>query len=184
MAGRHRSFNSVFYPESAPANFREIITSWNVPALLVLHDKDKEADGSDKKPHYTLLLMFAGLKSLGQVHELTDLLGSKQLQPSYDMRASARYLAHLDQPEKFQYGVGALEAFTGASVPDLTAPISDPTPDILTFVRDQGLSEYSALVDYCQDHHVDWLKEVKGHTMFWCGYFASVRSRAGREGRL
>lgn len=177
MGTRHRAFVSVFYPESAPDNFREVIASWNVPALLALHDRDE-----GRKPHYHLLVMFSGVKTLNQVHELTDQLGSKEVQPSRDLRASARYLAHLDHADKVQYGIEAIESFCGASVADLTAPVGDPTPEILTFVREQGLTEYSALVDYCQDEHLDWLKEVKGHTMFWCGYFASVRCRQG-EGR-
>lgn len=172
MATRHRAFNAVFYPESAPEGFRELIASWHVPALLVLHDRDE-----GKKPHYHLLLMFAGMKSLRQVHDSTDGLGSKELQPSYDLRGSARYLGHLDQPEKFQYGVGVIESFSGASVPDLTASMVDPTPEILTWVRAEGFADYSALVDYCQDHRPEWLKQVTGHTMFWTGYFASVRFR-------
>lgn len=169
---------AVFYPESAPEDFRERIAGWRVPALLALHDKDE-----GKKPHYHLLVMFSSVKTLKQVHEFTDELGSKELEPSYDLRGSARYLAHLDHPEKFQYGIDAILAFSGASVADLTAPSGDVTPDVLTFVRAEGLTEYSALVDYCQDHHLDWLKEVKGHTMFWCGYFASVRARRNGDGR-
>jgi hypothetical protein len=183
MGTRHRAFNALFYPESAPEDFRSLIAGWNVPALLVLHDKDKEADGSDKKPHYHLLVIFSGVKTYAQVHELTDQLGSKVLEPSRDLRASARYLAHLDHPEKFQYGIEAIAAFSGASVADLTAPMGDPTPEILTFVRAQGLTEYSALVDYCQDEHLDWLKEVKGHSMFWGFYFSSARNRKGEGGR-
>jgi hypothetical protein len=174
MASRHRSFNFVFYPESAPENFREMISSWNVPALLVLHDKDQEPDGSDKKPHYHLLLVFSGMKSFSQVHELVDQLGSKVLEAAYDTRASARYLGHLDQPDKFQYGIGALEAFSGAPVADLTIPTVDPTGEILDFVRDQGLVSYSALVDYCRDQREDWLKSVTGHTIFWLGYLKSA----------
>lgn len=183
MAQRQRAFNFVFYPESAPEDFREKIASWNVPALLALHDKDKEPDGSDKKPHYHLLLLFGSLKSFGQVHELVDQLGSKVLEPAYDLRASARYLGHLDQPDKYQYGIGVLEAFTGASVPDLTAPFVDPTPEILDFVWKEGITEYSSLVDYCHYGRAEWLKEVKGHTIFWCGYFSSMRHKRGSEAR-
>jgi hypothetical protein len=174
MAGRHRSFNAVFYPESAPENFREMVTSWNVPALLALHDKDKEPDGEDKKPHYHLLLLFSGKKSFGQVHELVDQLGSKVVEAAYDTRGSARYLAHLDQPEKFQYGVGVIESFSGAPVADLTVPLVDPTREIIDFVREQGMVSYAALVFYCRDNREDWLNSVKGHTVFWLGLLKSA----------
>ena len=181
MTPRHRAFNAVFYPESAPENFRELIESWHVPALLALHDKDKEPDGEEKKPHYHLVLYFAGKKSLNQVHELVDQLGSKRLELAYDLRGSARYLGHLDQPDKFQYGIGAIEGFSGASVSDLTAPMVDPTPEILDFVEEQGLTEYSVLVDYCHHERAEWLKEVKGHSIFWGYYFTSCRHKGGRD---
>lgn len=170
MASRHRGFNYVFYPESAPENFREVISSWNVPALLALHDRDE-----DKKPHYHLLLTFAGMKSLSQVHELVDQLGSKVVEPAYDIHASARYLGHLDQPDKFQYGVGVIEAFSGQSVADLTTPIGDPSPEILAFVREQGLVEYSKLIDYCLDERMDWYKWASSHSIFLCAYLRSCR---------
>lgn len=182
MTPRHRAFNAVFYPESAPENFRELIESWHVPALLALHDKDKEPDGEEKKPHYHLLLTFCGKKSFAQVHELIDQLGSKVVEPSYDLRASARYLGHLDQPEKYQYGIGALEAFSGASVPDLTAPLGDPSPEIMAWVREQGIVEYSALVDYCLDERLEWYVWARSHTTFFLGYFMSIRHGGAGHG--
>jgi len=176
MADRHRGFNAVFYPESAPEDFREVIAGWNVPALMILHDEDE-----GKKPHYHLLLTFGSLKTIVQVKNLVVELGSSMVQPAYDIRGSARYLAHLDQPTKHRYPIEAIEAFSGASVPDLVAPVIDPTPEILDFVADQGLTEYSTLVDYCHHERSEWLKEVKGHSIFWGYYFTSVRHKGERN---
>lgn len=169
-AARHRTFSGVFYPESAPDDFRQVVASWHVPALMVLHDQDQ-----DKKPHYHLLLVFSGKKSVGQARELMQQLGSEVVQPCWDTRASARYLAHLDQGEKFQYPVSAIESFSGASVPDLVAPLSDPSPDILEFVRDQGIIEYASLIDYCLDHRIEWYHWASGHSIFLCAYLRSCR---------
>lgn len=170
MAQRHRAFNAVFYPESAPENWRQLVREWQVPALAVLHDKDEE-----KKPHYHLLLMFSSLKSLPVVHSLTDQMGSKELQPSYDQRASARYLLHLDNPEKFQYPFEALESFGGASATDLTAPVGDPSPEIMAWVREQGITEYFKLINYCLDEKMEWYVWCRSHTMFLRGYLDSAR---------
>jgi len=174
--GRHRTFNAVFYPESAPENFREIIDDWKVPALLALHDQDQ-----DKKPHYHLTLLFTRQKTLAQVHALVDQLGSSVVQPAYDTRASCRYLAHLDHPEKFQYGVGVLESFAGASVPDLTQPAGDPSLEILAWIRDQGVIEYSDLIHYCADHRQDWYRWAAGHSIYLCAYLRSIRHKRGED---
>lgn len=175
MAQRQRAFNCVFYPESAPDDFREKISEWHVPALLILHDKDKEADGSDKKPHYHLLLTFSSLHSLSQVHELIDQLGSKTVQPSYDLKASARYLLHLDHPDKYQYPFSALESFSGAAALDMTAPIGDPSPEVVAWIREQGITEYFKLIDYCLDEKMEWYPWCRNHTMFLRGYLDSTR---------
>lgn len=172
---RHRTFSGVFYPESAPEDFREVIADWKVPALLVLHDRDLEKDGTPKKPHYHLLLMFTSMHSLAQVRLMMQALGSQVVQPAYDTRGAARYLAHMDHGEKFQYPVDVIEAFSGASIPDLTAPVGDPSPEILQFVRDQGIIEYAALIDYCLDHHQDWYRWASGHSIFLCAYLRSTR---------
>lgn len=174
-SSRHRTFVGIFYPESAPENFREIIAAWTVPALLVLHDQDHEEDGESKKAHYHLLLTFTSLHSLEQVRGMMQKLGSQVVEPAYDTRGSARYLAHLDQPDKFQYPVSVIEAFSGASVADLTAPIGDPSPEILAFVRDQGLIEYAGLIDYCLDHRSEWYRWASGHSIFLCAYLRSCR---------
>jgi hypothetical protein len=146
-----------------------------VPALLVLHDQDEE-----KKPHYHLLMYFSGKKSIPQVRHLVQELGSEVVQPAYDVRGSARYLAHLDQPGKHRYPIEAIEAFSGASVPELTQPVGDPSPEIMEWVRDQGIMEYSALIDYCLDHRQDWYVWARAHTVFLCGYFMSCRHRSGQ----
>lgn len=177
MTARHRCFNAVFYPESAPEGFRELIESWHVPGLLALHDKDVEPGGEPKKPHYHLLLTFGGKKSFNQVHELVDQLGSKVVEAAYDLRASARYLAHLDQPDKYQYGLEVLEAFSGASVPELTAALGDPSPEIMAWVREQGIVEYSKLIDYCLDERLDWYVWCRSHTVYLCGYLMSCRHK-------
>lgn len=167
---RHRTFIGVFYPESAPEAYRDIISGWAVPALLVLHDRDE-----GKKPHYHVMLMFTSMHSLAQVRGMMQELGSEVVQPAYDTRGAARYLVHLDHADKYQYALEAVEAFSGASVPDLLAPIGDPSPEILAFVRDQGIIEYAALVDYCLDQRQDWYRWASGHSIFLCAYLRSCR---------
>lgn len=169
MATRHRAFNAVFYPESAPGNWREIVDGWHVQGLTILHDQD------GKKPHYHLLLMFSSLKSLPQVHAMTDQLGSKELQPSYDMRASARYLLHLDHPDKHQYSFDALESFSGASAVDLTAAIGDSGPEVIAWIREQGVIEYAKLIDYCLDEKREWYQWASTHSIFLSHYLSSSR---------
>lgn len=169
MAGRHRGFGIVFYPESAPENFREIISSWNVPGLLAIHDKDE-----DTKTHAHLLLMFGGMKSLSQVRTLAQQLASSLVEPVHDLRGAARYLGHLDQPEKHFYGVEVVESFSGASIPELMAATGNPGPDVQRMIREQGWVSYAQLMDYCQDDKIEWWSWCSSHSVFLCAYMRSL----------
>lgn len=182
MADRHRAFVAVFYPESAPDNWREIVESWHVPALVILHDQDEDEHGDPKKHHLHLLMYFEGKKSLAQIRSMVKELGSEVVQPSYDMRGSARYLLHLDQPEKHQYPFAALESFSGAPALELTAPVGDPSPDIIAWCREQGITEYSALINYCLDQRPDWYRWARSNSIFFAHYLRSVRGGRSSEG--
>lgn len=62
---RVRNFATVVYPESAPENWQDILSRHCVPAFISpLHDKDINPTGEPKKPHYHVVLMFEGKKSL------------------------------------------------------------------------------------------------------------------------
>ena len=56
---RSRLWVFVAYPESLPENWLDIIADWHVPCCISpLHDKDINADGEAKKPHYHIVLQF------------------------------------------------------------------------------------------------------------------------------
>ena len=68
---RARSWTAVFYPESAPKNWRVILDDLHVEWVCSpLHDQDLNPTGELKKPHYHLLVMFGHVKSYEQVVEL------------------------------------------------------------------------------------------------------------------
>ena len=50
---RKRNYATLVYPDSAPENWQEILSELKVPVFISpLHDKDVNADGKPKKPHY------------------------------------------------------------------------------------------------------------------------------------
>lgn len=99
MNNRSRNFSGVFYPESCPPNFLEVIENFKVKcALSPLHTPDDEC----KKPHYHIVFAFSGNKSIEQVREMMYKLGSSMVQIVSDVQSVVRYLIHKDNPEKEQ----------------------------------------------------------------------------------
>lgn len=101
---RTRNFATVVYPESAPEDWQDILARHCVPAFISpLHDKDVNPTGEPKKPHYHVVLMFEGKKSPSQVKEVFDTINGVGCEVVKSLRGYARYLCHLDNPEKAQY---------------------------------------------------------------------------------
>ncbi|MGQ7458465.1 Rep family protein, partial [Streptococcus suis] len=51
-----RDWTFIVYPESAPSNWREILDETHMRWVeFPLHDKDVNADGEIKKPHWHIL---------------------------------------------------------------------------------------------------------------------------------
>lgn len=182
---RSRNWVIVFYPESAPENYEEIIRDWHVKAFLSpLHQSDINADGEAKKPHFHLLLMFSGNKSVEQIQELSDQLsGVKVLQYDCavrDCKAVARYLIHLDNPEKFQYDRTTVKSFGGIDYLEYIETSSDVyqmMSDITDFIVDSRLFMLDMLMVYCNRYHKDWARVIMSHTIFFTALLRSVEYR-------
>ena len=101
---RARNYACVVYPDSAPTNWQDILSGHCVPAFISpLHDKDFNVTGEPKKPHYHVVLMFDGKKSVNQVTEIFQSFGGVGCEVVKSIRGYSRYLCHLDNPEKAQY---------------------------------------------------------------------------------
>lgn len=114
---RKRNFVFVVAQESAPEDWREILNEEHVPAFISpLHDSDVNPDGEAKFAHWHVMLMFKGKKSIEQVKEIAHKVGAVNdyVQVCQDVRGYARYLCHLDNPEKHQYSTADVTAMGGA----------------------------------------------------------------------
>ena len=89
---RARYWTVIVYPESAPADWRDVIDKEHIQWIeSPLHDKDTNPDGEVKKAHWHLLLLYSGMKSYSQVKKLADNLNA----PSPEVCSEARGLVRL-----------------------------------------------------------------------------------------
>lgn len=168
---RYRSFNWVMYVESLPDNWLDYLDSLHIPIILGDHDKDvwseldEEKDpahkaGTLKKEHIHGVFLFDGKKSLKQVLELLAPLGINYAEPTHNVQSFIRYLLHMDNPEKAQYGKDSIICLGGA-VPDFTRTIPQSEVQAIVkqigeFVRERGITEFCELWFYAMDNEPDW----------------------------
>ena len=79
---RYRNYATVVYPDSAPENWQDIIAELKIPVFISpLHDKDKNANGEDKKPHYHVEILFDSQKTKAQAEEVIKSFGYQTVSP-------------------------------------------------------------------------------------------------------
>lgn len=159
---RVRNFATVVYPESAPDGWKETITQSHVACFISpLHDKDVNPGGEPKKPHYHVLVMYEGKKSVLQVKELFDQIGGVGLEVVQSVRGYSRYLCHLDNPEKAQYKQDEVTCLSGAdyaSVIGLSLDKYRALAEMEDFCERYGVKSYSLLSKYARMHRTDWYR--------------------------
>ena len=159
---RVRSWTFILYPDSAPSDWKEQIEDMHIlSAVSPLHDADKNADGSIKKPHYHILLTYEGKKSFNQIKKITDSLNCPIPKQVQSAKGLVRYFCHLDNPEKAQYKKSDIIAFSGLDIEDLMRPTSSNRyaliGDMINFIKNHNITEFVDFMVYAQEFHMeDW----------------------------
>lgn len=161
---RTRNYATVVYPESAPENWKEYLSELHIPLFISpLHDKDINPDGEMKKPHYHVLFMFNSVKSWEQIKPIFEAIGGVGREVVNSARGYARYLCHLDNPEKAQYDTNNVIVFGGA---DYATVIHLPTDDIkmlkeiYDYIRINQIYSLAQFLDICAVINDDWFSLV------------------------
>lgn len=161
-AGRTRNFASIVYPESAPDNWIELLQETKVEALVSpLHDSDLNPDGTPKKPHHHVLVMFESVKTNAQAIEFFEQIGGVGLEVLGSLRGYARYLCHLDNPEKHQYSPDAVQQLGGADYQDIISLATDKYQairEMIQYCSSNGIVSYAELLNHAAESNETWFR--------------------------
>lgn len=176
-SARTRNFATVLYPESAPENWLDLLTDLKIPCFISpLHQFDVNPTGEVKKAHYHIQFMFEGVKTAEQVKEMVEAFGGVGLEVVNSARGMARYLCHLDNPEKYQYNTEEVRCLGGA---DYIGTINLATDryraigEMMAFCRENKITCYADLVDYAAENHYDWFRVLCDNTIIIKEYLRS-----------
>jgi hypothetical protein len=159
---RTRNYATVVYMDSAPSNWLDILSDLHVPAFVSpYHNKDKNPDGEYKKPHYHVMFMYDNKKSIEQAKENFEKIGGVGCQIVNSPRGYARYLCHLDNPEKHQYSTEEVKSFGGADYMDTISLITDKYKiigDMQDFCDRYDVTSFYLLCNYARKNRSDWYR--------------------------
>lgn len=182
---RTRNWNIVVYPDSAPENWKDLLDEQRIEWVCSpLHEFDVDPNGEVKKAHYHVLLMFGGVKSYEQVISFIEFLHCPIPQRCHNARASVRYMAHLDNPNKFQYSSSEIESHGGVDLQELLKPCSSlrysMLKDMCEYIHQHQITEFSDFVFRCMDEHYDdWFPLITDNSSYFIGQvIKSVRFKS------
>lgn len=183
---RTRNWTAIVYPESAPPDWRDLIPQMEW-ACSPLHDRDTNADGTAKKPHWHILLLYSGNKSYEQVLEVTQAINATIPQRIHGTtKGMIRYFAHLDNPDKAQYSPGDIVAYGGLDLADLLRPTSAQryamVADMMDYVDEMHITEIADLMRHARRERMDdWFVALCDSCCYvMTQYIRSQRHRADR----
>lgn len=161
---RTRVFAFILYADSAPADWRDILTQWHTEILVSpYHDQDVNPDGTPKKPHWHVMVMFPSVKTYVQAAEIRDSVNGVGWENVASSRGYARYLCHMDNPEKAQYDPEDVLELSGADYAETIRRVSDSIRIVATmqdFIADNNIMFYSDFADYCRENEPEWFEAL------------------------
>lgn len=180
---RTRNYAAILYPESANPDWKNILSSYCVKAIVSpLHDKDINPTGEPKKPHYHVILAFTSVKTKLQAQAIFSSFGAIECVPINDLVGYARYLVHMDNPEKAQYDPNDIMNFCGADWSEIIRTNSDrykALNNICDYIAIKNIYSYSVLIDTLRLENYDWFKVACDNTIFLKEY---LKSRSWTDG--
>lgn len=161
ISGRTRTWLFIAYPDSAPENWRSILDGFHVPWVeSPLHDADMNADATEKKPHWHIMLLFDSVKSYQQITPFSQAVNGSFPIKCRSMRGSIRYFYHADNPEKAQYSKTDIVGHCGADVEKLlelsASEKSVLLNQMLDFIVENDIVEFADILDYARLWRSEW----------------------------
>lgn len=157
-SGRTRNYATVIYSQDSV----DLINELHIPCFISpWHDKDVNANGEHKKAHRHVLMNFDSVKSLSQVQELVKQFGGVGCEVVQSNRAYARYLCHLDNPEKALYDINEVQSIGGLDYIELINSLGDEFStlyEIVDYVLDNNICNMREFLIYCRKEQPIWFE--------------------------
>lgn len=161
---RARAWTAIVYPESAVDGWLDILRDQLVECLVSpLHDKDVLPTGEPKKPHHHVVLSFKNPTTYSKACEVFEAIGAvvppEDTCRVKDFRQMARYLCHLDQPDKYRYQMQDVTSIGSIDYQSLcmsAADEDDMLDQIFEAMDEYALDSYPKVVRFTKEQHPEW----------------------------
>lgn len=178
MNTKNRHWTFIVYPDSVKENWIEFLIETGLPfAISPLHDKDLNADGSPKKPHYHVVITYDGPTTYKNVNEnICQQILSTIPKRVLSLRGIYRYLSHEDNPEKYQYNRDLIQEFNNFHIDMTETELTYKIASITMEAEQLSITSYLDLINhYLSDNDMDNFKIVQSHPYYFNKIVESIK---------
>lgn len=164
-AGRRaRAWTAIVYPESAAEGWMNTLRDMLVECLVSpIHDKDVLPGGEAKKAHFHVVLSFKNPTTFEKAREVFEAIGAVVPPENEcrvkDFRQMARYLCHLDQPDKHRYSMEDVVSIGAIDYKRLIMSAADEDEmldEIFEAMDTYYLDSFPKVVRFTKNEHPEW----------------------------
>lgn len=180
---KKRNWAFVAYPESMPQNWLEILQKTGLPiAISPLHDKDINADESEKKAHYHIILCWPGPALFSMADKVAKSINGTIPVHLESIRGYYRYFTHKDNPEKYQYSESEIKCLNGFAIRDFIeltkSEVSNIKREIRDLIYERCITEYSDLMFFLDNNaRAEVIEVAENHTIHFDALLRSLRHK-------
>lgn len=183
-------YATILYEESAKENWQQILEDTHIPTLISpLHDRDLDAQGNLKKPHWHILFLFESLKTREQFKEITEKIGGVGTEIVMAPKSYALYLTHQNAPDKAQYDPNNIIALSGANEYLENIKIEsinkyDVIEQIIRYCNEKDIDCLADIIEFAMDNNKEWFYTLaSGYSSIMLSNYLKSRAWRNREYR-
>lgn len=187
---KSRTWAMIFYPESLPVGWEQIVQSWGHPvAISPLHNADiydsGEQKGEAKKAHYHVILRYPNVTTFNKIKQYTDALGQPIPQVCDSIKYAYEYFTHKNAPTKHQYTENDIKVINGFALRDYVTETRSEKggmrASVIDMINASSCNEFCDLVDILIENGAfELLDYVESNTYFVDKYLTSKRHKEKR----
>jgi hypothetical protein len=172
--GRHWTF--IVYEESALKDWRQRLAETGIAFVVSpYHDKDKNPDGSQKKPHWHIIVSYPNTTTYDNVCNLRLITGGPFPICVVSVAGMYAYLTHKHNPEKYPYNPSEIERFNGWEKVLETTEVRYIMNELTKYIFDEDITEYSELLVATMEMDGDYIDVAMNHTVYFNALIRSYR---------
>ncbi len=167
---KYYNYTFIVYPEGMPSDFCNILANSGGRGYYIYHDLDTLEDGTRKKEHYHVMVMYDNQRSINTARKLAVACGAcnGHIEPVDNALGLARYLCHLDNPDKHKYDPVEVSCFGGSDYQAFVETKSerrrsrlDCVYKMLAYISENHIYSYADFLDMIRATcHDDWLEAL------------------------